>query len=108
MPEEETWVKVCPRCHSTEVTSRGPISRTALSPNYVCQSCGYQGIFFPEFKLEDLGELGADEYRPPRYTPAQQPFFAEGHKRPSELVGGKRIYYIAVLLLLMWLLLKTV
>lgn len=104
----ENWVKVCPRCHSTDVTSRGAISDKALSPNWVCRSCGYQAGTFPEFKEEDLEELGAED-KGRKVTPAQNPFFSDTHGKPH-LLGkpGKleKILWVLLLIILMWLILR--
>jgi len=78
MKKEDIWIKVCPECHSKEVTSRGAISGRALSPNFVCQTCGFQSAIFPEIKLEDAEHL---PNQPRNYVPSKMPFFADQHAR---------------------------
>jgi predicted RNA-binding Zn-ribbon protein involved in translation (DUF1610 family) len=54
---KEKLVRICPQCQSKEVSFRGMISRQALSPNYVCLTCGFQGPLFPQIKEEDAKKL---------------------------------------------------
>jgi predicted RNA-binding Zn-ribbon protein involved in translation (DUF1610 family) len=70
MKKEDIWVKVCPKCHSLEVTSRGALSEKALSPNFVCQTCGFQSAVFPEIKLEDAQKLPE---QPRKFVPSRMP-----------------------------------
>lgn len=54
---EGGWVRICPRCKSTEVTCRGAITKEMVSPNWVCLTCGFQGPLFPEVNIKDAKKL---------------------------------------------------
>jgi len=100
----EVWVKVCPKCHSADVTSRGAISNKALSPNWVCQNCGFVGGSFPEFLLDDAKKITLpDDKSERRFIPSRMPLFADYPKKPSET--NTRLLWIGLIVLLLWLML---
>jgi hypothetical protein len=99
MKKEDIWIKVCPECHSKEVTSRGAISRDALSPNFVCLTCGFQSAVFPEIKLEDAEHLPE---QPRNYVPSRMPIFADQHRREGPVT--RFIYGITALAMLLLIL----
>ena len=89
-------------CHSKEVSSRGAISKEALSPNFVCLSCGFQSPVFPEFKLEDAEKFPD---HPKNFTPSRMPLVADGYKDTGQY-RKYRYTAIAVLAILLYLLLR--
>ncbi|MBW2990768.1 hypothetical protein KY348_03620 [Candidatus Woesearchaeota archaeon] len=71
------WVKICPKCKSKKVKSRGMVGFgrwQALSPNFVCQTCGFQGPLFPEIPPEEAAKLPD---QPINFNPSFQPTFAD-------------------------------
>jgi len=102
----DIWIKVCPKCHSKEVTSRGAISEDALSPNFVCQSCGFQSAVFPEIKLEDAEKLPD---QPRIFVPSRMPVVGDYAKMPiiSKHIA-KPVGYLLVLLLAVYVILLAV
>ena len=55
MPKKEVLVRICPKCGSRNV-ERGAGGR-AMSPYYVCKSCGFAGTLFPEIRLKDAKKM---------------------------------------------------
>ena len=98
---KDRWVKVCPKCGSKEITNRGMISSRALSPNYVCQSCGHQSPLFPEIKAE---EAKAIPDMPRKFTPSQLPIFANKSEKPGRSKPLVIISFLAVVTMLLLLL----
>ncbi|MBD3389206.1 MAG: hypothetical protein GF416_08935 [Candidatus Altiarchaeales archaeon] len=99
--EKEVWVKVCPMCGSKEVTSRGMISRRALSPNFICKSCGFQSPLFPELPLEEAGKIPD---QPSVLVPSRAPIAAD-HSRLDDGMGRGRIFWLMLVALVLWLIL---
>ena len=99
-------VRICPQCGSTNVTSRGAISREAVSPNLFCKSCGFQGVLFPEAPIENLKKLKAED-KGNNFSPSQSALFIKSptvaqiskHRKRIAIFGG--VILILVLLLLL-------
>ena len=54
------YFRICPRCKSRHVTrdlSVAAYGQGTFFNQYVCDECGYTGIFFPEVTEEALDEL---------------------------------------------------
>ncbi|MBE8539594.1 hypothetical protein [Geoglobus acetivorans] len=53
----DEYMRVCPRCLSSDVEpdlyTPAAVAYGALN-SYRCNSCGHTGVFFPEFRKEDL------------------------------------------------------
>jgi transposase-like protein len=53
------YVRVCPKCNSTD--TRPDMSADSYSKGLLnqwqCNSCGYTGLFFPEYSLEYLEKI---------------------------------------------------
>jgi transposase-like protein len=53
------YVRVCPECQSMD--TRPDMSADSYSKGLLnqwqCNSCGYTGLFFPEYRLEDLKKM---------------------------------------------------
>ena len=97
----ERFVKICPKCGSKEVANRGMISRTALSPDYVCQSCGFQGPLFPEIKAEEAKKIPD---KPRDFTPSQLPVFADKSEKPRKSKSAAIIGFVIMIFVLLSLL----
>ncbi|MBI2675219.1 MAG: hypothetical protein HYX24_02080 [Candidatus Aenigmarchaeota archaeon] len=100
--KRERWIRICPQCDSKEVTNRGMISRDALSPNYVCLTCGFQGPLFPEVSPKEAKKL---EEKPRKFIPSRLPVLAEKYEKPNRpavaiLIGF--LVMLVALLLLLW------
>lgn len=98
----EIFVRICPKCKSTKVKSRGMIFGRAFSQNFVCLSCGFQGSIFPEVKLEELNKYNPTPGQEPvDINPSTQPIFAD---RSGPLPKWLKIgMIIAVILFFFWL-----
>jgi len=108
MSKREVWVKICPKCKSLDVTSRGAISRQALSPDWICRNCGYQAGTFPEFRLEDAEKIALREDESKRrLVPSRMPFFADTHRKPSDMENAySRLIKAAAIIIVLWALLR--
>ena len=88
------WVNVCPKCESREVTAAAN-----SSPNYVCLTCGFQGVF-TEISKEEAKKL---PNKPIKFKPSGLPILAnkykENHKWPV-IFGLAIITFLLVLLIL--------
>lgn len=56
MPKK--YVRICPECQSTD--TQPDLSADSYAKGFFnqwrCNACGYTGLFFPEYCLEDLGK----------------------------------------------------
>jgi hypothetical protein len=53
--KKENFIKICPRCGSIYVTRE--FTRNTWLNFYVCQTCGYRSVLFPEVKREEAKKL---------------------------------------------------
>lgn len=100
--KKKKLVRVCPQCGSKEISFRGMISSKALSPNYVCLTCGFQGPLFPQ-----INEMEAKNIpdRPRNFVSSRLPIFAtkyEKHKKTKlvAIIGFIIMIFLLLLLLL--------
>jgi len=47
--KDRKYVKVCPKCGSTDITNRF-FGYKSVYDNYVCNGCGYRNSVMPEFQ----------------------------------------------------------
>jgi predicted RNA-binding Zn-ribbon protein involved in translation (DUF1610 family) len=52
---KEIFVRICPRCGSKDVTME--FTRQTWLNFFVCQSCGFRSVIFPEVSREEAKKL---------------------------------------------------
>lgn len=95
--KKETWVRVCPRCKSTEVTCRGAITKEMVSPNWVCLTCGFQSPVFPEVSVDDAKKLPGQSAN---FVVSRLPITSEPFSKPVSAILLGVLFVIFILLLL--------
>jgi predicted RNA-binding Zn-ribbon protein involved in translation (DUF1610 family) len=68
--KRQRWVRVCPKCNSTDTAYRGMIRKRYFSNTYFCRSCGFHGPLFPEITAEEAKKL---PHKPRKFNPSQMP-----------------------------------
>ncbi|MBN1860957.1 MAG: hypothetical protein JW840_05800 [Candidatus Thermoplasmatota archaeon] len=60
---QKKYVRICPNCKSTDTQPDMSADSYAkgLLNQWRCNSCGYTGLFFPEYSVEDLQKLRKKE-----------------------------------------------
>ncbi|MFA5102688.1 MAG: hypothetical protein WC525_06000 [Candidatus Thermoplasmatota archaeon] len=55
------YVRVCPECNSTDTQPDLSAESYAkgLLNQWKCNTCGYAGVVFPEYRLEDVKKIQA-------------------------------------------------
>jgi hypothetical protein len=56
---QKKYIRVCPECHSTDTQPDMSADSYAkgLLNQWKCNTCGYAGLFFPEYTFEDIKKI---------------------------------------------------
>ena len=56
---QKKYIRVCPECHSTDTQPDMSADSYAkgLLNQWKCNTCGYAGLFFPEYTLVDIKKI---------------------------------------------------